>query len=140
MREHGIILFLLTAFAATTLLGIAPMEHRSGHLYPNCLASALNPQTCPSENDPLAFLSFHFNAFRNFSVAPFFSSSLLPALAVLFALAASGVFASLFKDPERRIASFYRQFKALHESERVYSFSPFARWFALHEKRDPFLA
>ncbi len=115
-------IFLITSFVAVAVFGFMAMksEHHAG-----CIAATTQEMGCPGQNDPLVYLNFHFDAFKNFSTA-----TLGNALSLLlsFLLAVATAFQKGFT-PKRFAYSKYRRL----DSSNVFSQDQFTHWLALHE-------
>ena len=64
--------FIILSFASISVFGFLAMGHEAGH---NCLAAAVQGMDCP-EGGLLSVISFHLDAYRNFSLATIVSSLL----------------------------------------------------------------
>lgn len=116
---------LIISFVSIAVFGFAAMDHGNGD-HSGCVASTAKAINCSGESGALAFIGFHFGAFKNFSTATFSGmSSVFLLLSVL-------VFAILLKQSGNGfisipIARYDRaQFSSV-QKERL------TRWLAFHE-------
>ena|SRR3989344_4836090 len=124
-------LLLITSF---TGIGILGMNHGQAHgMDPNnCIAATAKGMDCPKEEDLIDFAAFHIDAYKDFSLATFFSKSAMSMLLLAFAsllFVGLALFSPhLFNPPQ---LAFYRY------RFRDSFFSPqkqqLTRWLALHE-------
>lgn len=130
---------LLIGFVSLAVFGVFGMHAQAdmnmrGHDMPtsNCVGATVNGTDCPKQADPIDYLTFHFDAFRSFSLATFGESVmgafLLLAFAALLFVGLAFFKPHLFEPPQ---LAFSRQrfgdpFSPPQKQE-------LARWLALHE-------
>ena len=125
---------LLASIAFASFIGIAVFGIFSMHMDMQnhdggCIAATAQGTDCPRQLNPLEYLAFHLDAFRNFSTATFSSVTALLSILSLFVIGIA-VTASL-----ENLALPKLKYSWL---ERSASFSPpyqhkLLRWLALHE-------
>lgn len=130
---------LILSFIAIAVFGVLAMNHGQGLAgHGRCIAATAERLDCPGESNPLAFIIFHIDAFKNFSTAVLASSltgnSPFVFLAFLYFFALTSLVMSvmgkhLLAVPDPSPAGRLRTFE--------FSSSPLRRqiahWLALHE-------
>lgn len=125
-------LLLIIGFLGIAIFGFMGMGI-DGHGHMDCIATAVQGKICPEAFGAVGFINFHFNAARFFSTAVF-GSLVLPALAVLLALALVTSILNRLRDlpliAKYRLPQFLLAPVFLPKDALNY-------WLLLHEKRDP---
>lgn len=129
--------FLITAIVILSFLGIAvfgvfAMNHGGEHGYGCIAATAQGVARCPNQADPLAFLTFHIDAFKSFSTA-IVGSSLASMLLVALALVLVSSLAWFFRNTIPAFSSLQAYRRKQRESFALPSERQLIRWLALHE-------
>jgi hypothetical protein len=120
-RLVPILLISVVALAVFGAFGMhAGMQNHDG----NCIAAQARGVDCPKQNSLLAYITFHLDAYKDFSLTTL--SSIISVLLLALALI---IFGFIFKPPK---LAFFRA--------RLRNFSPpskrkqkFSRWLSLHE-------
>lgn len=125
----GILLISFVGMAAFGILGMhAGMQNHDG----GCITSSVQGTDCPKQGDPISYLTFHIDAFREFSNAVFDENLLASLLALALLVVGVGLaFLSGNLAPPKLNPGyiFYRK----RESFRSPPQQQFLRWLALHE-------
>ena len=136
------IIILLIAFMGIVVFGLITMNHRNSYDHKSCIVATAQGTDCPKGTDSLSFVSFHLDAFKNFSTAVFGNNilSIFLAIVALISLVGFGVSLrvnvqppqlGLFSRRRRFLESFYSPFQkeltswlALHENSPVFFKTP----------------
>ncbi len=114
----------IISFIAIAVLGFIAINHNGKLHVLGCIASLKEEAFCPEEN-VLAFINFHLNVLRSFSIAVF---NILPALALFFVLS----FLSLnLKEKIQNLAN-YLYFKK-RQTNLSFIRLIFMDWLSFHE-------
>ncbi|OGI91922.1 hypothetical protein A2933_01565 [Candidatus Nomurabacteria bacterium RIFCSPLOWO2_01_FULL_46_18] len=118
------IVFLLIAFAGLAVFGAFGLHLGTQNHEGGCIAANAKGIDCPKQNSLLAYITFHIDAYKDFSLA-----SLSNIISVLLLALTLVIFGFLLKPP--KLAPF---------RARLRNFSPpskrkqkFYRWLSLHE-------
>ena len=128
----SLIAFLILSFAGIAVFGVFAMDHGSDSAHPACIATATQGADCPKGASAFSFLTFHLDAFRNFSTSMYaknFGGLLLLFFSFLL------VFRIAY-DQSRRHALPAYAFLFTHELSRKPGYVPqhkVTRWLSLHE-------
>ena len=124
---------LILSFSGIAVFGIFAMGHEDGNSHGGCLATRARGMTCPNENDPLSFLTFHLGTFKSFSLTTLNSVLLVNIFfsSLIFLSFISSVFFSISLQPT--FSTFSNQWKQFQESRSFFNRIQFHYWLALHE-------
>ena len=118
------IVFLLISFVGLAVFGAFGLHLGMQNHDGGCIAADVKGVDCPKQNSLLAYITFHLDAYKDFSLA-----SLSNIISVLLLALALVIFGFLLKPPK---LAFFRA--------RLRNFSPrerreqkFSRWLSLHE-------
>lgn len=126
----------ISGLLGVSLFGVLAMQHNGEHGHEGCIATAINGQPCPQDENTLAFAVFHIAASKDFSTA-IFKDSIFTSLVALVLLIAGVCFGTLFITvlaPWFSFAYFQHQ-QECKSSALPY---PFTYWLALHENSPTF--
>lgn len=119
--KSGLTITLICVFASIAVFGIFAMNHGNGHN--GCLAAAARGMECPSAADLNSFLTFHLNAFKNFSGAILLLAGFLLTLGFITFSKINHLFLlrrqTSFRFPEFPSSSLFKKFihwLSLHEN------------------------
>ncbi len=125
-------LLLVASFASIAVFGVFGMNAGMYNHDGGCIAATVQGADCPTQSDSFEYLTFHLDAFREFSTATFGENILasLLALALLVVGAGLALFLGNRASPQLDFAySLYRQ----RENSDSPSEQQLLRWLALHE-------
>jgi len=136
--KPALTIILLTGFIGIVVFGLMTMNHRNSYDHKSCIVATAQGANCSEGTDSLSFVSFHLNAFKNFSTAVFGDNilSIFLAIVALISLVGFGVSLrvnvqppqlGLFSRRRRFLKSFYSPFQ-----------KELTRWLALHENSPAF--
>jgi len=130
MKQISAILILL-GYAGLAVFGVFAMSQSWHMVRGGCIATVANSAACPPESNPLAFFSFHLDAFKKFSTATL-ASFAIGFLAIFFGLAhvLRKFFGSELNDAKQQLVSSGLRFS---EQGPYPLGAQFIRWLALHE-------
>lgn len=121
--------FLLISFVGLAVFGafgmLTGMQNHDG----NCIAADAKGIDCPKQNSLLGYITFHLNAYKDFSLSILNTNFISLLLISLVLVLLAGLAFSLFLRPSQ--FAFYRN--------RTANFSPslkkrkLIKWLALHE-------
>src|SRR3989338_1693242 len=84
---------LLIGFMEIATFGLIAMNHGNAYDHNGCIIAAAQGADCPNGTDPLSFVAFHLDAFKNFSTAVFGNNilSIFLAIVALISLVGFGI-------------------------------------------------
>ncbi len=130
MKYFGV--FLIMGFVGISVFGAFGMHTGMQNHNGGCIAATAQGADCPKQGNPLEYLTFHLDAFRDFSTV-IFEENLLAYLLVLALLAAGVGLALLLGNlapPQSDLAYFrYGQGENFNSPPKL----RLLRWLALHE-------
>ena len=122
----AILLVSFTGLAVFGIFGIhAGMQNHDG----SCIAAKVQGTDCPTQSNPVNYLTFHLDAFNNFLTAAFSDGATL--LLILF-LCAIGIISGALRGDVAHPQFAYCRFKRSDSFTSPLQFG-LIRWLALHE-------
>ena len=129
---------LLIGFIGIVVFGLITMNHRNAYDHKSCIVAIAQGANCSEGTDSLSFVSFHLDAFKNFSTAVLGNNILSIFLAIVALISFVGFGISLRVNVQSPQLNFFSRRGRFLES----FFPPFqkelTRWLALHENSPAF--
>ena len=128
-----IVAILLAGFVSVAVFGVFGMHAGMRSHDDGCVAATAQWADCPKQASPFDYLTFHLDAYRNFSLITF-GKSIMNILLLVFAALGTVFFSQHFSKPPQLLSQRYRSRDFFSPPQK----QKLARWLALHENSPAF--